>query len=46
MTEKPSRPVPTLLGGVGRAGDGRIPGQERRFPNNTVDPKILGLKPN
>jgi hypothetical protein len=41
MTEKPPHPVTTPLGGVGRAGDGRIPMQECRFPPSTTDPRIL-----
>jgi hypothetical protein len=35
------RPVTTPLGGAGRAGDGRIPGQECRLPPTTTDPRIL-----
>jgi hypothetical protein len=39
MTEKAPRPgAPTEQN---RAGDGRIPGQECRVPNNTLYPKIL-----
>jgi hypothetical protein len=39
MAEKTPRPA--ALSEPNRAGDGRIPGQECRFPNSTIDPKII-----
>jgi hypothetical protein len=39
MIEKAPRPA--APSGAHRAADGRIPGQECRFPNSTVDPKLL-----
>jgi hypothetical protein len=41
MIYKYTAPGIVSLGGVSRAGDGRIPGQECRSPNSTVDPRIL-----